>query len=160
MPEALSVDLRKRIVQAYERGGVTRDLVAEQFQVGRATVNRLITRFRKTGSLEPSPHAGGRTSIVTPKAEKALLKLLEERADATLPELIDALRKKTGLIVSTSTMGRALVRLGLTRKKRPSSQPNKARPTSKRFATAFVPGRAPWTLEISSSSTRRDPKSG
>jgi transposase len=160
MPEPLSVDLRKRIVAAYDRGSLTRDQVAELFQVGRASVNRLVRRFRETGAVEPSPHSGGRISKVTKKGERALLAIVEERPDATLPELAELYLRATKVSVSTSTMGRALARLGFTRKKRLWSPPNKARPTSSAFATVFEPGRAPWTLAVSSSSTKRGRTSG
>ncbi len=73
MPEPLSLDLRERIVAAYERGDMTRDQVAALFQVGRASVNRLVRRFRETGSVEPSPHGGGKRRKLTTRGEKALL---------------------------------------------------------------------------------------
>lgn len=160
MPEPLSLDLRERIVAAYERGDMTRDQVAELFQVGRASVNRLVRRFRETGSVEPSPHGGGKPRKLTPRGEKALRALIEEQPDATIPELVRLLLARAKLAVSTSTMSRELARLGFTRKKSPSSPPSRPRPGSKRFATVFEPGRAPWTLEISSSSTKRGPRSG
>lgn len=160
MPEPLSKDLRERIVAAYNRGKLTRDQVAELFQVGRASVNRLVKRFRETGSVEASPHGGGKPRKLTPRGEKALRVLVEEFPDATIPEFVRMLQDRTRLAVSTSTMSRELARLRFTRKKSPSSPPSKPLPTSKRFATVFEPGRAPWTLEISSSSTKRGPKSG
>ena len=160
MPEPLSVDLRKRIVAAYDRGSLTRDQVAELFQVGRASVNRLVRRFRETGGVEPSPHSGGRSSKVTRRGENAVVAIVEERPDATLPELVELFRQATRTDVSTSTMSRALARLGFTRKNRLWSPPSKARRTSNVFATVFEPGRAPWTLAISSSSTKRRRTSG
>jgi transposase len=159
MPEPLSLDLRERIVRAYERGDLTRDQVAELFQVGRASVNRLVRRFRETGSVEPNPHGGGKPRKLTARGEKALRALLAEFPDATIPELVRLLTARAKLTLSTSTMSRELARLGFTRKKSPSSPPNKERPASKRFATVFEPGRAPWSLEISSSSTKRGPRS-
>jgi len=160
MPEPLSLDLRERIVAAYERGDLTRDQVAELFQVGRASVNRLVRRFRETGSVEPSPHAGGKPRKLTARGEKALRGLLGEYPDATIPEFVRLLTAQTKLAVSTSTMSRELARLGFTRKKSRSSPQSRLHRASKRFATVFEPGRAPWTLEISSSSTKRGPKSG
>jgi transposase len=127
--------------------------------VGRASVNRMVRRFRESGSVDPAPHSGGRITKVTPKAEKALREILDERPDATLPELVELLQRATRLAVSTSTMGRALARLGFTRKKRPSSRPSKVRRTFNVYATVFEPGRAPWTLAVSSSSTKRGPTS-
>jgi transposase len=160
MPEPLSVDLRERIVAAYGRGSMTRQQVADMFQVGRASVNRLVRRFRETGKVEPNPHGGGKPRKLTARGEKALRALVVERPDATIPELVRLLEARTKLLVSTSTMSRELAQLGFTRKKSPSSPPSKAPPTSKRFARVFEPGRKPWTLVISSSSTKRGPTSG
>lgn|SRR5574338_37371 len=160
MAGPLSSDLRKRVVLAYEDGDKTREEVAEQFQVGRASVNRLVRRYRETGSVEPSPHAGGKPRKMTSRGEKVLRALVEERPDATIPEFVRLMVERAKLTLSTSTMSRELARLGLSRKKRLSSPPNNGRPASKRFATVFEPGRAPWKLEISSSSTKRGPRSG
>jgi transposase len=160
MPGPLSSDLRERIVLAYEEGDKTRDEVAELFQVGRASVNRLVRRYRETGTLDPSPHGGGKPRKITSRGEKVLRALVEERPDATIPEFVRLMVDRAKLTLSTSTMSRELARLGLSRKKRPSSPPSGNPPGSKRFATVFEPGRAPWKLEISSSSTKRGPKSG
>jgi transposase len=118
MPEPLSLDLRERIVAAYERGDLTRDQVAEMFQVGRASVNRLVRRFRETGSVEPNPHGGGKPRKLTGRGEKALRALVAEHPDATIPELVRLLMARAKLAVSTSTMSRELTRLGFTRKKK------------------------------------------
>ena len=160
MAGPLSSDLRKRIVLAYEDGDKTRDEVAEQFQVGRASVNRLVRRYREAGTVEPSPHGGGKPRKMTDRGEKVLRALVEERPDATIPEFVRLMVERAKLALSASTMSRELARLGLSRKKSPSSPPSRGRPASKRFATVFEPGRTPWKLEISSSSTKRGPRSG
>jgi hypothetical protein len=82
---------------------------------------------------------------------KVLRALVEERPDATIPEFVRLMVERARLTLSTSTMSRELARLGLSRRKRPSSPPSSSPPASKRFATVFEPGRAPWKLEISSS---------
>ncbi len=40
MPEAYPLELRERVVAAYERGEGSFVTIAEKFQVGEATVNR------------------------------------------------------------------------------------------------------------------------
>jgi transposase len=54
------LDLRSRVIAASQSGdhGSWEELAAT-FRIGRATVNRLIRRFRETGSVEPAPHGGG-----------------------------------------------------------------------------------------------------
>jgi transposase len=45
----LSLDLRHRIIRAWQEEKVTILELAERFSVGSATVKRLVWRFRKTG---------------------------------------------------------------------------------------------------------------
>jgi transposase len=67
MSVPISNDLRQRIVDRYMSHSESYDAVAEYFQVGRATVNRIINRFRRTGSVDPSPRGGGiRRGSATP----------------------------------------------------------------------------------------------
>lgn len=154
MPEPLSLDLRKRIVAAHARGGRSSEELAEVFQVGRATVNRLLKRVREKGSVAPDPHGGGREKRLTSADEEKLLELVTEHADATIPELVSGLAERAGKQISTSTMSRALARLGFTRKKSLWSRPSEPKSASKRYARVFVPGQKPWTLVVSSSSTK------
>jgi phage terminase Nu1 subunit (DNA packaging protein) len=49
MPEPLSLDLRERIVAAYERGDLTRDQVAELFQA-LVDAGRRVSERRVTGA--------------------------------------------------------------------------------------------------------------
>ena len=55
----LSVDLRKRILEAYVQGRtMTYEKTVEVFEVGRAMVSRLLQRFRETGDIQPLPVGG------------------------------------------------------------------------------------------------------
>jgi transposase len=56
---AISNDLRQRIVDRDLSKNEFYDSVAAHFQVGRATVNRVVNRFRRTGAVDPAPHGGG-----------------------------------------------------------------------------------------------------
>lgn len=121
MPAPYSMDLRRRVVASYQAGG-TVDGVAEQFGIGRSSVSRLLWRQRERGSLEPDPMGGSRGSLIGDKQMEQLGSLVEERADRTREEFVDAYEELTGIRVSVSTMGRALKRAGISRKKRPSAQ--------------------------------------
>ena len=57
--------------------------VAKQFGVGLASVNRWVNLFRKTGSVEPLPHAGGPVAKVDELGLNLLCILLSEQPDAT-----------------------------------------------------------------------------
>lgn len=113
--DAYSEDLRKKIVEATERGMPTIE-VARAFGVGLSSVKRHAKTAREGGSLSPRRSPGRR-----PKADGRARRLLEadlrERPSATLLERREYLRSMAGLTVSESTLSRLLRRLGWSRKK-------------------------------------------
>lgn len=109
-----SQDLRERIIAAVERGEASLREIAEQFLVHVSTVGRLVKRCRRTGSVEPSPHRGGRRPALDDGDLERLQGLVRERPDATLKELRDGL----GIDCSIMAVARALERLKITRKKK------------------------------------------
>lgn len=117
MVASISDDLRKRVVDAYKRGGVTYHEVAAQFSVGHASVSRWLRRERETGDVAPKPHAGGRARLIGPEEEKALDKLVLAHPDWTEDEFAKALNEKLGRSYNASTVGRAIRRLGYGVKK-------------------------------------------
>jgi transposase len=86
MAASLSMDLRERIVSAYETGNVSYGDVAERFSVAASTVGNLVRQSRTEGSLKPRYDRCGRKRSITGKIEQALEKHLRERPDATLQE--------------------------------------------------------------------------
>lgn len=123
MPAALSMDLRRRIIAAWlKKEGSWRE-IAGRFGVGVASVVRLVARYRQTGDVVPTLQKHGADPKLDDAGVEAVRRLLEQRPDITLPELVMALAEEHGVSVSTSTMGRAVrERLGWTRKKRQSSR--------------------------------------
>jgi transposase len=115
--KAYSVDLRQRIVEAYEQNEGSQRELAQRFKVSLTFVQSLLKRFHAEETIEPKPHTGG----FLPKLANHLnliKQLVEQDNDATLEELCSQLEQKTGLRVSISTMCRALQLLNLTRKKK------------------------------------------
>jgi transposase len=112
---AYSLDLRKKIGEARERGMPTAE-VAKTFSVGLSTVKRYAATARQGKSLIPKKRPGSK-----PKLDEAARKLLEadlqERPAATLPQRSEFLGRMAGVSVSDSTISRMLRRLGWTRKK-------------------------------------------
>lgn len=132
-----SLDLREKIVSAYDRGeGSVRDL-AERFNVAPNTVQNYLTRRRRTGDLAPSPHRGGPPRLLTPKHERVLLALLRARNDRTDREYARLLLRRTGVHVSPRTVNRAWKRLGITRKKKVLHATEQERPDVRRARRAF-----------------------
>lgn len=136
MSVPLPIELRERIVSAVD-DGLTWEEAAELFRVGRATVNRLMRRRRERGSLEPDGHGGGHPYRIAEESLGILRELVAARPDATIAELRAAYGERTGFEVSEATIGRALRdRLGLSRKKSPSSTRNKRGNASKRHVSS------------------------
>jgi transposase len=113
-----SNDLREKIIQAYQNGEGSLRGIAKRFLVSLNFVWLLLLRFRETGSVDPKPHAGGHPSIMTQERLAILRELVERENDATLLELREQLRQKTGVRVSRETIARALRKLRITRKKK------------------------------------------
>jgi transposase len=85
--------------------------------VGRATVDRWISRSRGTGPLAASPMGGARHERkVTEEGEKFVRELLDAMPDSTQRELADAYEQQFGVKLHRSTMGRSVERMGFTRK--------------------------------------------
>ena len=110
---ALSMDLRQRIVGAYQSREGSYQVLAARFAVSRAVVGKLVRQQREQGSLEPQVHLRGRKPAIREKTLERLRKHLAEHPDATLEERIEAL----GLDCSVNTMWTTLRRLGWRYKK-------------------------------------------
>jgi transposase len=65
MAEAHPVELRKRVVDAYESGDGSFLTVAARFNVGIASLKRWVWQYRREGHLRPQPKAGGNRSNVS-----------------------------------------------------------------------------------------------
>ena len=111
----------RRVIVRLRQEGRTYDEIAELVGVGPATVNRILRRYRETGSLEPLAPGGGNPSPLR-QVESKLKALVSAMPDATVAEMAAAQRKAEKLATSRSSVQRALVRLGYSRKKGPSSR--------------------------------------
>jgi len=109
---AYSLDLRKRVVRACDRG-LSATAVAAQFEVSPAWVYRLLQRRRDTGSIAPRKQTKFRGRSLSRDEEVRLVDLITATPDATLVELQHALPTRAAL----STLWRTIDRLGLTVKK-------------------------------------------
>jgi len=109
---AYSLDLRKRVLRAWDRG-MGAEVVAATYDVSRAWVHRLVQRRRETGSIEPRKQTKFRGRALSPEQEERFVNLITARPDATLAELRAALPTSAGL----TTLWRAIDRRGLTVKK-------------------------------------------
>lgn len=125
MPKALSIDLRERIVRAWKDGKEWEE-IAQVLMVGVASVNRVVCRYRRTGLVTPKPHGGGQPPKIPDDKLPVVAALVDAEPDATLLEYAAAYQQREGVSVSTATIGRALARLNLSRKKRRSARAKRA----------------------------------
>jgi putative transposase len=116
---ALSNDLRERVVKAYVEGNDTYAQVGVRFGVGEATVDRWVSRYRRTGSVTPDAMGGNRNGKFDAAGDAVLRSIVEAQPDATRIEIVEQLAR-AGLCVSPAAVQRRVVRLKLTRKKRRS----------------------------------------
>jgi transposase len=115
--DAYSLDLRKKIVKAKERGTPTVE-VAKTFGVGVSTVKRYAATAREGRSLVPKKHPGSPSPSSTRVQEEGCLRQTSRSARRpTLPQRREFLRRTCGVSLSDSTVSRMLKRMGWTRKK-------------------------------------------
>ena len=119
---AYSVDLRERVVAAFDRTGMSDQEAAALFKLGEATVRRWKRLRRETGGLEPKKFGGGNPPRVAPDQYPVVRAIIEEKPDLTDQEVAWEFHRRTGRAVSRSSMNRVLLKLALTRKKRRSSR--------------------------------------
>ncbi len=110
---ATSVDLRKRVVAARIEDGQSLGAIAERFRIPKGTVQNILRRYERAGTLEPKPHGGGRQPTFSPEALRRLERDLVHHPDATLEEL----RERSGVKASLVAFHKRLKQLGFTRKK-------------------------------------------
>lgn len=118
MPAAHPLSLRTRVVAAYNDGEGNYEELAKRFKVGTASVNRWLQRERQ-GKLAPTsrrvPLLGQRK--LTQEALDLLRETLEDIPDSLQSELTQMLADELDIVVSRATVGRAITRLGFSRKR-------------------------------------------
>ena len=119
---AYSQDLRERILTALERG-MPRSAVVMTFGVSLGTIKRLVARRRAAQDLAPQSPPGRPRSIAADQ-HAALAAQLAAWPDATVDEHAHQWNAAHGTTLSARTLGRAIARLGWTRKKRRWQPPN------------------------------------
>ena len=110
----LSLDLRERILTAYDRHEGTRPEVAHRFRVSLGMVKKLLQQRRRTGDIAPRHRFCGRKPMIVGTHQSQMRALLAKKSDLTLKEL----REATGLQCSLQAINVVLGKMGLTYKKR------------------------------------------
>jgi transposase len=115
--KAYSLDLRERVVSAYQNGVDSIREVSEQFRVSESFLKKMLARQRSSGDLAPRGHGGGKRKTLSETERKWLLKTVLTTPDITLSELQTRLLDKKRTLASVPTLSRELRCLNLRRKK-------------------------------------------
>ena len=154
MRRTISLDLRERILAAYDQREGTREEVARRFRVSLGLVKKLLQQRRQTGDIRPRHRHSGRKPLLVASHQQKLRQLLGRRPDLTLEELRQALAVNCTL----QAIHYVLERMGLTYKKRRSAPANKTAPTSSEHGVGGAAARVASIQRGSSSSTNRVPR--
>lgn len=132
MGRAMSVDLRRRVVEAIDGGLTTRE-AARRFAVGIATAGAWHRLWRRTGSVAPG-RQGHPVRSKLDAHEAFIMALVEADRDITLTEIAERLRADRGIEASRALVWYFFDKRGVTFKKRPRTQPNRIARTSRGHA--------------------------
>ncbi len=119
--KTIPIDLRARILAAYDGGEGTRQEIADRFQVSLAMVKKLLQQRKKTGDIRPRPRHPGRYPKICESDRRKMKRLLDGRPDMSLRELREAL----GLKCSLPAIHYELVKMNLTYKQRQARRTRK-----------------------------------
>src|SRR5271165_3693133 len=106
----VSLDLRQRIVDSYDKKEGNRQETAARFRVSLGLVKKLLQQRRHTGDLAPRHRFSGRKPTITALHRSQLRALLSKKNDLTLREL----RQAAGLACSLQAINVVLAKIGLT----------------------------------------------
>jgi transposase len=113
----LSLDLRKRILHAYDQREGNRAEVAQRFCVSLGMVKKLLQQRRRTGDIAARHRLAGRKPMIVASHRAQIRSLLANKSELTLRELRAAL----GLACSVQALHVVLAKMGLPYKRRRSA---------------------------------------
>jgi len=137
--KAYSIDLRERVLQAVDKG-YPREEIIKLFGISRSTIKRYLKQRRETGNVNFRPIPGRPSKKFAP-LQAGLTAQLQAYPDVTLEIHCQLWEQEHAQHVSTTTMGRAIRRMGWTRKKRRWVPPN----ATKRLEPLDASNASTWT---------------
>jgi transposase len=120
MPAAYSVDLRQRIIAAYEAKEGSQRQLAKRFKVSLSFVRDLVRHYREQETVQPKPHGGGAAAKIGVEEQALIASWIKQQPDLPLRELCERLEKERSIRVGISTMWRVLKQMNLSVKKNSS----------------------------------------
>jgi len=124
MAVPISNEKRADIIKHMEAGESKED-IAKWLYVCKRTITRIWNRYKTEGSYKPQAKSSGRKPLVSESEMSQIVARIQEKSDITLLELIEEFDLK----ISQSALCRRLKKLGMTYKKRRSTQMDKSAKT-------------------------------
>ncbi len=140
----ISLDLRERILEAYDEGEATRNQVAHHFRVSLGMVKKLLQQRRASGDIRARHHLAGRKPLILVEHRREMERLLKVKPDMSLKELREAM----GLKCSLQAIHVVLVKMEMNLKKRLSVPASKTAPTSPGRVKDGKGGRTAWIPRV------------
>lgn len=139
MAGVYSNDLRRKFLQAYDKGKRSLAELAADFEVSVGWAKKISAHRTRTGEMERPAWRRGPVSRVTPALEEWLREQVRRQPDMTLGELQEQLHAAKNLRLSIGRLWLALKQMGLRLKKSRSMPKSKIR--RKRSDAARAGGR-------------------
>jgi transposase len=127
MAKSYADDLRRKLLQAYDRGEGTLDQLAKRFSVSAPWAWKISAQRKRSGQMERVEQRRGDGRKVTVEVQERLRGWVQAQPDATLAELQQKLEKAHHLQVSIGRLWQVLRQMGLRLKKSHSTPVNATR---------------------------------
>lgn len=115
---AYSIDLRQKILSAWQNFEGTQRELAKRFKVSLSFLRDFLRRYRETGEIAARTQGGDGRSKQKGKEQELLKIIVTEKSDIYLREIKEEIKERPGIEVSISSWSRTLNRLKLRRKKK------------------------------------------
>ena len=112
--KAYSLDLRQKIVNTYLEGGISQRQLAERFCVTLSFIEKLLKQYRETGNIAPKVRIQQTPPKLNEQQFTVLKQIVLANNDATLSEIREQLKDKTGVTIGISTVDRMLRKLEIS----------------------------------------------
>jgi transposase len=136
MAKSYADDLRRKLLQAHDRGEGTLEQLAQRFSVSVPWAWKISAQRKRSGQMERVPQRRGGGRKVTGAVQARLRGWVQRQPDATLTELQQKLEQAQHLHVSVGRLWQVLRQMGLRLKKSHSTPANATRKRTSGGGTA------------------------
>jgi transposase len=127
MAKSYGDDLRRKLLQAHDRGEGSLEQLAQRFSVSAPWAWKISAQRKRSGQMERVEQRRGTVRKVTAAVEQHLREWVQAQPDLTLAELQHKLEKAQHLRVSIGRLWQGLRQMGLRLKKSRSTPANATR---------------------------------